>query len=512
MHKFEAKKLYDMWKGFRLVAVLSMSSIVAKSVYVHISGLKVDSMILAVDGSLLYYSFPLSGNHEQLYIGGLELLGLEHPNPSAITIGLIRGSGIVSWRVKDTPNINRYIVPGSIERDYKEWRMLKKRLEELEREAKVLEEEGKILEASRELPDGWNLSEWLKLHRLHMQRIYREKARIARLKDSLSRLLSYYEQKLKPFKLAPTGKMLVIDVSLESTDTLIIALSTGRVFWHPAYRLDAKFEDMHVTLELNAKIENMIPLDIDVTKSYITTLKVRDILTLPKLLPIYLDAPKFKPRTSRKFYAVAVPVEEAEQEELTRWGMTWEVKAMRLIAMQPSTIKLNSWEVDNKWEWLIYPELHRNAFVTVRWSVPAPLPPGTAYLYLDGHQQGTTYLTFDTDSITVVLGMDKMVYVKREVIEYKNGSSLTGRETAIRKFRVVILNRHNGDIYGRVVVRVPVSRREEIKVEFYAEPPYDRFAAEKGFLEWNRNFPQGSTTLEYGYEVTFPARWDISVP
>jgi uncharacterized protein (TIGR02231 family) len=159
------------------------------------------------------------------------------------------------------------------------------------------------------------------------------------------------------------------------------------------------------------------------------------------------------------------------------------------------------------------PRLDTNAYLYAKIKIAkgTPLLPGTVYLFRDGTFAGTGEMPLlrPGQEHDLGFGIDDQVKVKHEVLEEKRGEAglISTSHVDSRNFRVTVKNLHERPIDVTVLDRVPVSRNEEIKVEYSGvSPTTQNVDGKRGVISFAAHLePDEEKTLDYGYRVSWPA-------
>jgi uncharacterized protein (TIGR02231 family) len=159
------------------------------------------------------------------------------------------------------------------------------------------------------------------------------------------------------------------------------------------------------------------------------------------------------------------------------------------------------------------PRLDTNAYLyaKVKVSKGTPLLPGTVYLFRDGTFVGTGEMPLlrPGQEHDLGFGIDDQIKVKHEVLEEKRGEAglISTSHVDSRNFRVTVKNLHERPIDVTVFDRIPVSRNEEIKVDYTGVAPTTQDVdGKRGVIAFAAHLePDEEKTLDYGYRVSWPA-------
>lgn len=165
------------------------------------------------------------------------------------------------------------------------------------------------------------------------------------------------------------------------------------------------------------------------------------------------------------------------------------------------------------------PKVEANAYLyaTFKLLKGTPLLPGRVYLFRDGTFVGQNELPLLAPGVDHDLGfgVDDQIKVKFTVLEEKRGETglISTSRVDSRNFRVTVKNLHERAIDIKVIDRLPVSRNDEIKVEFTGKtaPSTEALDDKRGVFAFDAKLePDEEKTLDYGYKVTWPAAKSIT--
>lgn len=164
------------------------------------------------------------------------------------------------------------------------------------------------------------------------------------------------------------------------------------------------------------------------------------------------------------------------------------------------------------------PKVDTNAYLYAKFKLlkGTPLLPGRAYLFRDGTFVGSNDLPLLAPGVEHDLGfgIDDQIKVKYIVLEEKRGETglISTSRVDSRNFRVTVKNLHERAIDIKVVDRIPVSKNQDIKVEYSgkATPSTEALNDRRGVIAFDAKLePDEEKALEYGYRVSWPAAKSI---
>lgn len=179
-----------------------------------------------------------------------------------------------------------------------------------------------------------------------------------------------------------------------------------------------------------------------------------------------------------------------------------------------STAEITVIEVDNFELPAIYqnyaaPELNENVFLTAtikNWE-KFDLLTGEANIYFEGSYSGKTIINpqATADSLSLSLGIDPNIIVKREKLEnFKSKSFLGGNRIVDKGYKIEVKNNKKTPVTLVLEDRIPISENKEIKVEDI-ETGTAQYNDKTGIIRWKIDLkPNASEKKEFTYTVKYP--------
>jgi len=181
-----------------------------------------------------------------------------------------------------------------------------------------------------------------------------------------------------------------------------------------------------------------------------------------------------------------------------------------------TVIKINEFEVPAEFSYFAAPIINENVFLTAKFGnwEQYNLLPGEANIYFEGSYSGKTNINPQaiTDSLTISLGVDPNVIVKRNQLNNFKNKSFTGSNKIInRTYEIELKNNKQSDISMILLDRIPMSQNKEIKI-VDIETGTSNYDTKKGILEWKINLPSNSSkTQKFSYSVKYPKQKRINL-
>ncbi len=174
-----------------------------------------------------------------------------------------------------------------------------------------------------------------------------------------------------------------------------------------------------------------------------------------------------------------------------------------------TVIEVDTFDIPATYEYFAAPILNENVFLTASikdWARYSLLP-GEANIYFEGSFSGKTFIDplATTEELTISLGVDPGVIVKREQLDNIKATSFIGSQRIIdNSYKIEIKNNKTTSINLKLVDRIPKSQNKEIKVDDI-ETGDANYKTKTGLLEWKLNLSPNSTQEKsFSYELRYP--------
>jgi len=175
------------------------------------------------------------------------------------------------------------------------------------------------------------------------------------------------------------------------------------------------------------------------------------------------------------------------------------------------SIELKTQETPASYKYYCAPKLDATTYLLAEIANPERLnlPGGKATITYDGAYIGETMINSNTTmaNLTLTLGSDKRVSVKREKMQDYSSQKFIGQETEqIFTYRLTVRNGQNKAVQMTLKDQYPISSRKEIKVELLDRTTKPTFnIADTGVLTWEEDLKAGETKVyEISYSVRYP--------
>lgn len=174
-----------------------------------------------------------------------------------------------------------------------------------------------------------------------------------------------------------------------------------------------------------------------------------------------------------------------------------------------TVIKINDFNVPAGFSYYAAPIINENVFLTAKfgnWS-QYNLLPGEANIYFEGAYAGKTNINPQStkDSLTVSLGVDPNVVVKRKKLDNFKSKQFLGNNRIINKaYEIEVKNNKQTDIVLVLMDRIPKSENKEIKVDDIITGNA-KYNDKTGLLEWNINLSTNTNKkYSFSYLLKYP--------
>lgn len=227
--------------------------------------------------------------------------------------------------------------------------------------------------------------------------------------------------------------------------------------------------------------------------------------------------------------AADMAVEEVAEEPLAAAGpevrvndattaVEYEIKTLYTLPSgdKNTTVTIAQHSLPATYQYLAIPKLDKDAFLTAQvddWE-KLHLMNGNANLYFQNTYVGKTYLNAHaaTDKLTLSLGRDKSIVVKRDVVEKMTEHKVFGsKKEESRGWKITVKN--NKPVAIDIVVKdqLPLSREENVTVTAMQTDGAEVNDI-TGEVTWKANIqPSGSISKTLAYKVKYPSGKDIVV-
>ena len=411
----------------------------------------------------------------------------------------------------------------------------------------VLEEEKKLILTNKQVSGsatGVKVTELKELANFYRERLTDIGTKLLKIKEQLTawkeqekniqNQLSDWQNRRNQ----PTGS---IEVSLTASARTALNLEISYVVngagWRPMYDLRVKDTQTPVDLAYKARVFQNTGQNWDNVKLTLSTSNPALGGTKPELRTQYVDFPQpvgvDREALNEKVYvgygtsknlakgsvvqAAAAPMADVQSTadftliEVNDLSVSFDIALPYDIPTggQPQLVDIARHEVPATYRHFAIPKLDPDAFLVAQlngWE-KYNLLNGTANVYFQGTYVGETQLTTQNtnDTLTVSLGRDKKVIVKRERLNEFSSKRFIGsnmRETVT--YRITVRNTKPEAIRLALEDQVPVSQNSDIEVNV-EEVSGAKRNPETGKLSWEIDLKSNeSRTFDIRFEIRYP--------
>ena len=182
---------------------------------------------------------------------------------------------------------------------------------------------------------------------------------------------------------------------------------------------------------------------------------------------------------------------------------------------KPTVVDIRNYEMKADYSYSVAPKLDLDAFLMARatgWE-DFNLLPGEANIFFEGTFVGKTFIDPNNikDTLSVSLGRDKRIVVKREKLKDLTSRKLIGSsQKESYSFEISIRNTKSEAIKMEIEDQVPVTQNSQIEVTVL-DTNGAKYNALTGKLLWNLNVqPNETQKVIFRYEVKYPKDRQIS--
>lgn len=196
----------------------------------------------------------------------------------------------------------------------------------------------------------------------------------------------------------------------------------------------------------------------------------------------------------------------------------FEIQKLSTVASDGNitVIEIDTYSVPASFSYFTAPVINENVFLTAKigdWQ-QYNLLPGEVNIYFEDSYSGITHINpyATTDSLTISLGVDPNVAIKRKPINDFKKTTLIGNNRVLNKaYDIEIKNNKPTAIDIVIVDRIPVSQNKEIKVDDI-ETGTSEYDSKKGIMTWKTTIsPNQSDNYKFSYSLKYPRYKNISL-
>lgn len=183
---------------------------------------------------------------------------------------------------------------------------------------------------------------------------------------------------------------------------------------------------------------------------------------------------------------------------------------------KPHAVRIKDHAIPVEYLYQVTPKLDPQVYLTAHFTdwESLDLLDGRMHIYFEDDYVGESQLqlNFVEDTLSISLGPDPGIQVRRKRIERENNSNLlSGRHEYIRAYEFSITNRKRAEIHIEVEDQLPLANNEEIEITA-TKSSGAKIDEETGLVVWDLEIPAGKTEeWVYRYEVRSPRELPLSV-
>lgn len=211
---------------------------------------------------------------------------------------------------------------------------------------------------------------------------------------------------------------------------------------------------------------------------------------------------------------IAMPTEVVENQT----AVEFDIKIPYTIKSdnKNTIIEVERYALPADYEYYVVPKVSKNVFLLANitdWN-QYNLLEGEANIFFENTYIGKTIIDTRsvTDTLSVSLGQDKSILVKREAVKENTSKKfLSNKREDAKSWKIDIRNNKNQPINLTVLDQVPVSRRDEIEVTV-EDQSKGSINKETGEVKWNLKMkPSEKKELNLRYKVRYPSGRDLYI-
>ncbi|RZS93854.1 mucoidy inhibitor MuiA family protein [Aquimarina brevivitae] len=179
-------------------------------------------------------------------------------------------------------------------------------------------------------------------------------------------------------------------------------------------------------------------------------------------------------------------------------------------------VAIDQYELAAHYEYYAAPELNENVFLTAsiqNWE-ELDLLAGEAKVYFNGNYAGKSYIDpiAIADSLTVSMGVDPSIVIKREELKNQKATSFMGSNRIVDKAYSIQLKNNTTKAVSIIIEdRIPVSQDKEIKVDDLVTGTAT-YTSDTGILQWKLTLqPKEKVSKSFSYRVKYPKQQRINL-
>lgn len=334
---------------------------------------------------------------------------------------------------------------------------------------------------------------------------------------------------------------IVVSVSAPApvSGTLEVIYIVSNAGWNPVYDLRAINTKSPLSLNYKANVYQRTGEEWNNVKLKLSTANPNQSGLKPELYPWYLDFynPVVYKEYKSKNLGRAVPAEaKADGVEMEMAEEVFSQSVADFVSTVQTTLNtefdialpytvsssskatmvdIRNYDVKANYTYAVVPKVDGDAFLVAKatgWEEYSLLP-GEANIFFEGTFVGKTFIDPNNikDTLSVSLGRDKRIVVKREELKDLTSKKLIGsnqREEHV--WEISIRNTKSETIKITIEDQLPVSRNSQIEVSVI-DMGGAKFEAATGKLKWDLSLQANEARkIQFRYEVKYPKDKQIS--
>ncbi len=362
--------------------------------------------------------------------------------------------------------------------------------------------------------------------------------RITILNESLVKVQRQFQEQ-NDLMLRNTSEVVVsVDADAATNVQLELTYVVANAGWNPLYDIRGESTNRPLKLQYKANVYQSTGEDWNNVRLTLSTGNPALGGVKPDLLPWYLDfyrpvvrSPVYLEKAKREAPAAA----QAADEELVDIKLDAGSVAQSVTIQQsslstrfsiglpytvasggnPTVVDIATHSVDASYRYAAAPKLDGDAFLMARataWEA-LNLLPGEANVFMEGAFVGKTFINPQqiTDTLSISMGRDKRIVVKREKVKDFTSRRFVGSNTRETSgFEISIRNTRNEPVTIMLEDQIPISQNNQIEVSLL-DNGNARYDAVTGKLSWELTLkPQEQRKVVYKFEVKYPKDKTIS--
>lgn len=326
-------------------------------------------------------------------------------------------------------------------------------------------------------------------------------------------------------------KELVLSFSSETTTNIELNVSylVNNAGWRPLYDIQVENTSSPVEMTYKAQVFQSTGIDWKDVKMKISTIKPVVNQNRPILRPTVVDFMQYKVQEHRLSNEISNSAYYVMQkdEAVNTQPESIVVDSELFVDFDLSgthsvpgngrqyVFRLSKHSIDAKYKYHAVPRLDNAAYLLAmvgdygKYSFIS----GIANVFFGDNYVGQVNIqpAVTSDTLMISLGRDDRLIVQRTKVKAKCSKKvLSGTQKEVFMYEIVSRNNKNVAVELEIIDQIPISRRDNIKVELLEKSNAD-FHASSGTLKWTFLLnPSKSKTLTYGFELTYPENVQVS--